>query len=95
MIESIVVHTPIIENFIEVVKYAFANGIYWNNNHSALVKDYMWNTYREYTCIAIDGYKNTLYYSPYKFYLDNGFEIMSIEGFHSKRRCEKALKELR
>lgn len=83
MTDNIIVHTPTLEDYIEVVKYAISIGINWihadNNNYIKI--DY-WEDYREKTCININFYTECTTYSSYMFYTECFKKIISMEEFN-------------
>lgn len=75
-----VIHTPTLEDYIDVVGYAHDNGKTWTSGD--FNKHYWTNYYRENTCVRI-GQEGLLYGSK-RYFEHNNIEILSIDSFYNK-----------
>lgn len=55
---NIAVHTPTVEDFIEVVEYFLDCGLEWRSTGRRL-NDHHWNNYKQNTCVTIELNKIT------------------------------------
>ena len=89
---DIVIHTPTIEDYVEVVECAISEGAHWENESTDIEK-YVWKRYKERTCVHIEN--SMIYYDVYSYYIGENFHILTMKEFNLKRKYEKAWKELR
>lgn len=80
----IIVHTPTISDYREIVKFIICNNITWNNG-SKLIHEEYWICYdREETCIIINN-NELIVCAPLKLAFENYEEpILNKSEFYSK-----------
>ena len=90
---NIVIHTPTLEDYEDVVKYALSIGVKWANGSTSIYTE-QWHTYKKVTCVHI--FNTILLFSSYSYFVDESYQILDIyyiEEIKSKRRCDDILKE--
>lgn len=91
-----IIHTPTLADYINVVKDAFSEGIRWTSvEYGHLVargrdgiRERQWDTYGTMTCI---NKGSILLYASKGYYISNKFQVLSIEEYyrHHKRYALK------
>ena len=80
-----VIHTPTLIDYIDIVKDAFSEGIYWNGKKDNDIRESQWERHRKKTCI---NKGRILLYCYKAYYITNGFQVLSIEEYYRKyKRC--------
>jgi len=86
--EIIIVHTPTLEDYIEVVQWFLDQGMTWRSASTDINKNY-WYKYRHRTCIFVD---NTIAYDDKIGLMQKyGSKIINMEQFRKTSRIRVLL----
>lgn len=90
-----VIHTPTLEDYIEVIKYAIDGGILWNDRRDKTIHEEYWSHHGSETCVNIDMH---IRYASRRFYTGNHDHIITIVEFlkeAEKDNIEQLLKDFK
>lgn len=76
----IIVHTPKLEDYIEVVKWAIGEDKEWNGGGKG-IWERLWNNYRHETCVLI---KDRIMYCSMDWATNNYKNILDMKQFREK-----------
>lgn len=74
------IHTPYIEEFIDVAEYALNRGYFWNGGDYNICK-MLWYDYKERTCINVEY--GRIYYADYVFYIRYYKHVLEYRDFYT------------
>lgn len=86
--DDVVIHTPTIEDYVHLLKHALENGYEWNSGCRTVLEKY-WDKYKSETCVNIR--KEGLIFNRRTYYINNGYNIKSIEEFRYNFRYKELL----
>ena len=93
MTKTIFVHTPTIENYIEVIEYALSVGMRWRVTGKIINTQY-WHYWKHDTCVAIDY---EIHVSSISFVFGRlGKNVINMDNFyniHGLSNYKEILKE--
>lgn len=93
MIESdLIIHTPTVEVFKEVVSYALETGRKWYGIHNN-TRVQIWDRHKEKTCVRIS--ETQINYADREFYVNCNYDILQAEDICPNIRIERTLKEFK
>lgn len=78
----IVVHTPTLEDFTEIVNYAFGCGYKWTDDCYNSLHPEFWKEYRWKTCISIIT-PYGMQYADLPYYKGECFNILTMKDFYN------------
>lgn len=83
------IHTPTLENFVEIIEYMFkVNNITWGGRYgSKEIHKERWNRYKQDTCIWV--YNDAIYWTE----LRDCMNPLSMKDFYHKNKVEQAFRE--
>lgn len=89
--DIVVVRTPTLIDFIDVVKYAFNTGHTWYNSRTDL-RTHLWTHFREETCLRIS--KSLIDFCEFNYYYKYcNFKIVTADDFLCENRISERLKD--
>lgn len=88
---KMIIHTPVIEDFINVVKWALDDGKCWYNNDDT-INERFWKTHKANTCIIIRNSRISFcrLFTASHFYHSS---IIDVHTFYSEVTHNKCMKE--
>lgn len=89
IILDVAVHTPNLYDFIELVKFAFSNDVYWVSG-SAFINGIDWEIYGCNSCVFIG--EHGLQYGDIDFYKELNIDVLSVDEFY---RISNPLKDFK
>lgn len=89
-INNIVVHTPRLEDYIEIVGYFLKCGCKWASGDCHILND-IWKDYESETCIHI--MEDEITYSDIKYCVRHNEDIFNVKDFYFRIKCEKIFDE--
>lgn len=99
---DIIIHTPTLEDWIEVVEYFLEQNIFWFGVPGNRIHENRWDTHRSWTCVrvnVISNFNRYLSFGSYGFYKGLGNVVSDMNVFHRRygynRNVVRILKDFR